>query len=476
VNSPKLFGTNHQANSKSRRRRRRPTGVSRRQQRHHLGFETLEDRRVMSAQSPIGPVQSDVGLATSYSSATAEGLAAQLQAELVRYALISANNGPAELQASSLPTDELFEDQWYLLNVGQEVGNPFLQTIFGVPGEDINYFGARELGYTGAGVLVAVIDTGVQLDHPDLNIDPALQFDAINLDGDASPLLFPFDPNNPFATYVPENAHGTAIAGIIAALENGEGTVGIAPGAQIVPIRALDALAGNALSLNDSIRFATANADIANYSFGPVDGLRQLAGPTALEISALQDSIFGPNAGRNGLGAIHVFAAGNGAQGLDSASYDGFVNSRYTIGVTGVAGPESLGDIPPGTVYIAEQMSTGVERALKLLHPQLVTDPRARKLFHEEARIGGRIPSEHVVEVLASGVDETTGVPWLAMELLQGDDLGTLEGGKLADSVLLDANPLEDIKNTQTIWRVIKGGWLFDPEKLRPPVSTSAKE
>ncbi len=52
-------------------------------------------------------------------------------------------------------------------------------------------------------------------------------------------------------------------------------------------------------------------------------------------------------------------------------------------------------------------------------------------------------------------------------------DLGTLEPGKLADLVLLDANPLEDIKNTQTIWRVIKGGWLFDPEKLRPPESAS---
>ncbi len=45
------------------------------------------------------------------------------------------------------------------------------------------------------------------------------------------------------------------------------------------------------------------------------------------------------------------------------------------------------------------------------------------------------------------------------------DDLGTLEVGKLADIVLLDANPyIEDIKNTQTSWRVIKGRWLFDPE------------
>lgn len=49
-----------------------------------------------------------------------------------------------------------------------------------------------------------------------------------------------------------------------------------------------------------------------------------------------------------------------------------------------------------------------------------------------------------------------------------GDELGTLEVGKLADIVLLDANPLEDIKNTQAIWRVLKGGVVFDPEELRP--------
>ena len=51
------------------------------------------------------------------------------------------------------------------------------------------------------------------------------------------------------------------------------------------------------------------------------------------------------------------------------------------------------------------------------------------------------------------------------------DHLGTLEPGKLADIVLLDASPLDDIKNTQTIWRVIKGGLVFDPEELRPPDS-----
>jgi len=43
-----------------------------------------------------------------------------------------------------------------------------------------------------------------------------------------------------------------------------------------------------------------------------------------------------------------------------------------------------------------------------------------------------------------------------------------MPAGKLADIVVLDADPLVNIRNTQSIWRVIKGGWVFDPAKLRP--------
>ncbi len=79
-----------------------------------------------------------------------------------------------------------------------------------------------------------------------------------------------------------------------------------------------------------------------------------------------------------------------------------------------------------GGVWVVEQISTGQRRALKVMHPTLVAEPRMRERFEQEARIGGQVPSEHVVEVIAAGVDPRMGIPWLAMELLQGEDLGAL--------------------------------------------------
>jgi eukaryotic-like serine/threonine-protein kinase len=76
-----------------------------------------------------------------------------------------------------------------------------------------------------------------------------------------------------------------------------------------------------------------------------------------------------------------------------------------------------------GAVYIAEQASTSKFRALKLMHPTLLSDPRLRERFEQEARVGGLIKSDHVVQVISAGVDRTTGVPWIAMELLEGEDL-----------------------------------------------------
>ena len=79
-----------------------------------------------------------------------------------------------------------------------------------------------------------------------------------------------------------------------------------------------------------------------------------------------------------------------------------------------------------GAVYVAEQLSSGKLRALKVLNPDLVADPSSREQFTLEARIGGQIGSGHVVEVIAAGVDEETEIPYLAMELLEGEDLADL--------------------------------------------------
>jgi len=76
-----------------------------------------------------------------------------------------------------------------------------------------------------------------------------------------------------------------------------------------------------------------------------------------------------------------------------------------------------------GAVYVAEQQSTGKLRAVKLMHPALLADTRLRERFEQEARVGALIKSDHVVQVLGAGVDAATGVPWLSMELLEGEDL-----------------------------------------------------
>ncbi|MFO0616802.1 MAG: serine/threonine-protein kinase [Polyangiaceae bacterium] len=95
-----------------------------------------------------------------------------------------------------------------------------------------------------------------------------------------------------------------------------------------------------------------------------------------------------------------------------------------------------------GTVYVAEQLSTGGRRAVKVMRPELLSTPRLRERFEQEARIGGRIESEHVVQIISAGVDEATATPYFAMELLDGRDLldhvrhhGPIASGELVSIV-----------------------------------------
>jgi serine/threonine-protein kinase len=84
-----------------------------------------------------------------------------------------------------------------------------------------------------------------------------------------------------------------------------------------------------------------------------------------------------------------------------------------------------LGQGGMGTVFLVEQLSTRSRRALKVMNREVVADARLRRRFEDEARAAARIPSDHVVEVIGAGVDAATGTPWLAMELLEGEDLAS---------------------------------------------------
>ena len=53
-----------------------------------------------------------------------------------------------------------------------------------------------------------------------------------------------------------------------------------------------------------------------------------------------------------------------------------------------------------------------------------------------------------------------------AQIMKQEKELGTVEAGKLADLLIVDANPLQDIRNSQKIYRVIKDGQVLDPQQL----------
>ncbi len=78
-----------------------------------------------------------------------------------------------------------------------------------------------------------------------------------------------------------------------------------------------------------------------------------------------------------------------------------------------------------GIVYEVLHRETKRRRALKVMLPHVVTDPEMRARFALEAVVTADIESEHLVEVFDAGIDAETDCPYLVMELLRGEDLGS---------------------------------------------------
>ena len=112
--------------------------------------------------------------------------------------------------------------------------------------------------YSGSAV-AWVIDTGIDLDHPDLNVDATRGFNAFTTGRDAGA---PDDGNG----------HGSHVAGTIGALNNTIGVIGVAPGATVIPIKVLDSRGSGSYSgVIAGVDHVAANGksgDVANMSLG----------------------------------------------------------------------------------------------------------------------------------------------------------------------------------------------------------------
>lgn len=163
---------------------------------------------------------------------------------------------------------------------------------------------------TGTGVLVAVVDTGVDLAHPDL------QANIISSGADFS------EPNGTCVKSGPKgqktctqdgaqdkNGHGTHVAGIIGAVaNNGVGVAGVAPGVKILPVRVLDAEgSGTTNEIASGIRYAAdQGAKVINLSLGFMSGVGEV-----VKVIGDLDPVYSAIDYAHGKGAVVVFAAGN---------------------------------------------------------------------------------------------------------------------------------------------------------------------
>ena len=83
---------------------------------------------------------------------------------------------------------------------------------------------------------------------------------------------------------------------------------------------------------------------------------------------------------------------------------------------------DQLGQGGMGTVWRAEHVALGSKVAVKLIEPAIATTPDALERFYREAKAAAALACPHVVQIYDYGVDD--GIPYIAMELLDGESLG----------------------------------------------------
>jgi subtilisin family serine protease len=264
----------------------------------------------------------------------------------------------------TLPNDSLFRLQWYIYNTGQGGRTPGID--LNLIDEDTNNFDVWD-EYTGSGIRVGVLDDGVQADHPDLkdNVNTlAPQVPDYNYDANGKPL------NR-------GDVHGTSVAGVIAATRNTIGTIGIAYNAKITSFNFLSSIS---FTIGSEALKNQAAFDVSNNSWAsalPLGDNPRYSGNGRRQLKGIQSATA---LGRNGLGTVMVFAAGNEfEEGIDVDLYASN-SSRFGIAIGAVNGKGESADFSSvGPALLVCAFAEGKEDSRGNDGYNIVTTDRAGK-------------------------------------------------------------------------------------------------
>jgi subtilisin family serine protease len=209
--------------------------------------------------------------------------------------------------------------------------------------DQINAPEAWARGARGAGTTIAVVDTGVDLGHPDLSAKIVPGTDFVSQGAADCP-----------AGAQDENGHGTHVAGIAAAItNNGIGVAGVAPDASIMPVRVLDSEgSGTSDDIVAGIRWATDHgADVINMSLGELPVVGQLQ-PINQDIEDAVTYAWDH-------GTLVVAAAGN--ESFPLCSYPSFADHAVCVAATDSRGlPSYYSNFPVNKTMLGFRAPGGV--------------------------------------------------------------------------------------------------------------------
>ncbi len=129
-----------------------------------------------------------------------------------------------------------------------------------------------------------------------------------------------------------------------------------------------------------------------------------------------------------------------------------------------------------GAVYEVVHIETNRRRALKVLHAKFIQSEIILYRFRQEARVAAEIECEHIVDIFDAGIDATTNMPFLVMELLRGEDLrarirrdGALPVDEVVRCLYETCLALEKTHEANIVHRDLKPDNLFLCEREHGP-------